>query len=67
MTQSAENARSQAEKLLYRAIRELEYVQSVENCHSGLCASAEGKAIIEAGCVLLGTSDFSAEELDGTV
>lgn len=46
---------------LYDAIVELEYVQSVENCRSGLCASAAGKEIIERGMKLLGVEDLSAE------
>ena len=52
--------------MLYRAVCELEYVQSVENCHSGLCASAEGRAIIEAGMKLLGVADLSGDTLATT-
>lgn len=48
-------------KLLYRAILELGYVQEMED-HS-LCASAEGKDVIEKGIKLLGVADLSYEEL----
>lgn len=48
---------------LYACIVELEYVQSVENCNSGLCASAKGKDLIEQGMRLLGVKDLSAEAL----
>lgn len=47
---------------LYDAIRELSYVQSVENCHSGLCATAAGKEIVERGMYLLTLSDLSPNE-----
>ena len=50
-------------KLLYECIRELDYVQSVENCGSGLCASAKGKDLIEQGMKLLGVTDLSAETI----
>jgi len=56
--------KDKAEALLYKAIKELDYVQSVENCTSGLCASAEGKELIERGMKLLGVKDLSAETLD---
>ena len=55
--------RTEAEKLLYECIVELEYVQSVENCSSGLCASSAGKDLIERGMKLLGVKDLSAETL----
>jgi len=48
-------------KLLYRAVRELGYVQEMED-HS-LCASAEGKAVVDEGIKLLGCGDLSHEEL----
>jgi hypothetical protein len=48
--------------LLYRAVKELDYVRSVENCRSGLCASAEGYSIINAGMKLLGMADLSADD-----
>jgi hypothetical protein len=47
--------------LLYEAIVELSYVQAVENCRSGLCASGAGEEIIEKGMKLLGTKDLSEE------
>ena len=47
------------EPLLRRAIIELEYIQCVENCHSGLCATSEGKAIVESGTALLGLKDLA--------
>ena len=50
-------------ELLYRAVRELEYIQSAENCRSGLCATSEGKEIIEAGMTLLSVKDLAAEYL----
>jgi hypothetical protein len=43
-----------AEVLLRRCAIELSYVASVENCGSGLCASSEGAACIEAAEKLLG-------------
>jgi hypothetical protein len=52
--------------MLYRAVRELEYVQSVENCNSGLCASAEGRDVVEAGMKLLGVADLSGDTLATT-
>lgn len=48
--------------LLYDAIVELAYVQDVENCHSGLCATSQGKHIVETGMKLLGVKDLSAEK-----
>src|SRR5215475_11090506 len=50
-------------ELLYQCIVELEYVQSVENCNSGLCKSAKGRDLIEQGMKLLGVADLSAELL----
>ena len=52
------------ERLLYRAVRELNAVDSVENCHSGLCKSCEGRAIVEDGMKLLGIADLSGERLE---
>ena len=49
------------ETLLYETIVELEYVQSVENCSSGLCASARGKHLVEQGMSLLRIHDLAAE------
>jgi hypothetical protein len=49
----------QVEYLLHRAIRELSYIQSVENCHSGLCATSEGEEIIEEGMKALGLKDLA--------
>ena len=54
-------------ELLYRCVKELDYVQSVENCHSGLCASAEGKELIEIGMKALGVKDLAAETLPAAV
>lgn len=51
--------------LLYEAILELGYVQSVENCHSGLCATSLGNDIIERGMKLLRVKDLSAEKWSG--
>ena len=47
--------------LLYRAIRELAYVQTMPD-HS-LCASSNGASIVSEGMALLGGADLSAEEL----
>jgi hypothetical protein len=54
------------DELLYQCIRELEYVQSVENCSSGLCASAAGRELIEEGMKALGVADLSGETLAET-
>jgi hypothetical protein len=55
-------------KALYLCIKELDYVQSgVENCHSGLCASAMGKELVEKGMKLLGVSHLSKESLEDRV
>lgn len=51
----------QLETLLYDAICELEGVQCVENCDSGLCATGKGKEIIRLGMAVLGVDDLSAE------
>jgi hypothetical protein len=50
--------------LIYRAVRELAFIQEVENCHSGLCKTSEGKSIISDGMELLGIDDLSGETLD---
>jgi len=57
------NNHANLRKMLFHALRELSYVQSVENCHSGLCATAEGAEIIERGIQLLGVRDLSEEAL----
>ena len=49
--------------VLYEAIVELEYVQCVENCGSGLCASTKGREIVKRGMKLLGVEDLSHEHL----
>jgi len=49
--------------LLYEAIVELEYVQCVENCPTGLCATAKGRAIVRRGMELLQVKDLSQEHL----
>lgn len=49
--------------LLYEAIVELAYVQEVENCHSGLCATPKGKEIVNQGMKLLNVADLSREHL----
>jgi hypothetical protein len=51
-------------QILYKAVRELAYVQEVENCHSGLCATAAGNEIIALGMAQLGVKDLSAESLN---
>jgi hypothetical protein len=55
----------QIKECLYQAIRELSYVQSVENCNSGLCATTLGEAIIEKGMELLRVKDLAREHLYG--
>jgi hypothetical protein len=50
--------------LLYEAIVELSYVQAVENCSSGLCASWKGSQIIDRGMELLGVQDLSKAHLE---
>jgi len=56
--------RTEAEKLLYECIVELMYVQSsFEACGSRLCATSQGKELIERGMKLLGVEDLSAETL----
>ena len=55
--------RSEIEKLLYECIVELEYIQCVENCNSGLCATSKGAALVDRGMQLLGVKDLSAETI----
>ena len=55
------------ESLLYECVLELSYVQSVENCNSGLCATAQGERLIELGMKTLGVADLSAESLETAV
>jgi hypothetical protein len=57
---------SEAEKLLYLCIRELSYIQSVENCESGLCATSLGEELIDRGMKALGVADLEAETLATT-
>jgi hypothetical protein len=45
-------------QFVYACIVELSYVQSVENCGSGLCASAKGAALVEEGMKRLGIPDL---------
>lgn len=52
---------SEIESLLYDCIVELSYVQEAE--HHSMCASANGKELIEHGMKLLGVRDLSAETL----
>ncbi len=49
------------ESLLYDAIVELEYIQCVENCNSGLCATPAGEEIVNKGMKLLRVRDLSGE------
>jgi hypothetical protein len=51
------------QELLYQCVRELDYVQSVENCHSGLCATSLGKHLVEEGMRTLFVTDLSKESL----
>lgn len=51
-------------KMLYRAVRELEYVNSLAGTeYRELVASGEGKEIVEVGMKLLGVADLSEDEL----
>lgn len=49
-------------RLLYRAVRELEYVQ-IQGC--AICATSEGEAIVREGMALLGIKSLSEEALSG--
>lgn len=51
------------EDLLYLAVRELAYVQEVENCNSGLCATSAGKDLVERGMKALGVTSLEEETL----
>ena len=42
------------ESLIRRMAIELEYIQAVENCESGLCATSLGKSLIEEAEKMLG-------------
>jgi hypothetical protein len=55
------NETEKLKSLLYDAILELGYIQEVENCHSGLCATSNGKDIVDRGIALLGVEDLSGE------
>jgi hypothetical protein len=55
------------EEALYQSIRELSFVQSVENCQSGLCATSFGEALIDAGMKLLGVKDLADHHLHAGV
>ena len=55
--------RTESEKLLYKAIVELSFVQENPDCGSLLCASSVGREIIEDGMKLLGVKNLSHEEL----
>lgn len=56
-------ARQALRELLFRSLVELSYVQAVENCNSGLCATPTGEEIIEQGIKLLGVKDLSEDAL----
>lgn len=60
-----ESARTERlESLLYDCILELEYVQcSFEACGSDMCATSNGKRLIELGMELLNLTDLSGESL----
>lgn len=55
------------ESVLYECVLELSYVQSVENCNSGLCATGQGKRLVEIGMNTLGVTDLSKESLKTAV
>lgn len=49
---------TQLRLLLFECIRELSYVQCVENCNSGLCATSLGEDLVQRGIKLLGVRDL---------
>ena len=53
-----------SENLLYECLRELSYVQSVENCGSGLCASSNGRELIKRGMIALNVRELAEDTLD---
>ena len=55
--------RTEAEKLLYRAIRELAYVEIAETLEQ--CKSAEGSSVIKLGMKLLGINSLENDTLNG--
>jgi len=59
---SADPYTAKLEEILYAAIVELSYVQSAENCKSGLCASAKGEEIVKLGMSVLNVPDLSLED-----
>jgi hypothetical protein len=63
MASLAEQEQAELKYLLHRAVIELSYIQSVENCGSGLCATAEGEWIVKEGMKLLGLKDLSEEPI----
>lgn len=53
-----------SENLLYECLRELCYVQGNEECTSTMCASSNGKELIERGMIALGIRELAEDTLD---
>ncbi len=51
------------ESILYECVLELSYVQCVENCTSGLCATSQGERLVELGMKTLGVANLSSESI----
>jgi hypothetical protein len=49
--------------LLFRAVKELDYIHAVDTTADFLITSSEGKEIVGAGMKLLGLADLSPDEL----
>lgn len=50
-------------KMLYRAVKEIDYIHCYEGGPIELIKSSEGKDIIESGMKLLGCADLSEDDL----
>lgn len=48
--------------LLFQCLCELFYVQSVEHCNTGMCATPMGKELIDEGIKALGIPDLHERE-----
>lgn len=53
-----------SENLLYECIRELSYVQENDECESDMCASENGKELIERGMLSLQVKELAEDTLD---
>ena len=50
-------------KLLYRAVRELDYIHECDVSDGNMITTSEGKSIVTQSMEILGCSDLSEEEL----